>query len=280
MPNLQNPVLQNPNLQNPNLQNPSIQNPHLQNPNLQNPNLQNPVLQNDAVANPSIVNPNLQNPNLQNPTLQNPNLQNPSLQNPNLQNAGISDTNWVVTNEGNTTASYTVNLLLNTPVPADFTTQLLIHKTFTTPAADGCDLKEQPHTILLANIPNPQFVTDADQSEPAEPASAEPEPAEPDAGARARRIGDDHAPHHRPEHLRRRDLRRLGRGDAGGRRAVGEHRRRRGWGAPRRPVAMPLTITTTEIPPTTPGAPINRTLQTVTVPGMGAVTLLGRPGPR
>ena len=160
VPNLQNPVLQNPNLQNPNLQNPSIQNPHLQNPNLQNPNLQNPVLQNDAVANPSIVNADLPNPNLQNPVLQNPNLQNPNLQNPNLQNAGFSDTNWVITNEGNTTASYTVNLLLNTPVPAGFTTQLLMHKTFTTPAADGCELKEQPHTILLANIPNPQFVTD------------------------------------------------------------------------------------------------------------------------
>ena len=133
VPNLQNPVLQNPNLQNPNLQNPSIQNPHLQNPNLQNPTLQNPVLQNDAVANPSIVNADLPNPNLQNPVLQNPNLQNPTLQNPNLQNAGISDTNWVVTNEGNTTASYTVNLLLNNPVPAGFSTQLLIHKTFTTP---------------------------------------------------------------------------------------------------------------------------------------------------
>ena len=84
----------------------------------------------------------------------------PTLQNPNLQNAGFSDTNWVVTNGGNTTASYTVNLLLNTPVPAGFATQLLLHKTFTTPAADGCELKEQPHTILLANIPNPQFVTD------------------------------------------------------------------------------------------------------------------------
>ena len=57
------------------------------------------------------------NPSLQNPVLQNPNLQNPTLQNPNLQNAGFSDTNWVVTNEGNTTASYTVNLLLNDPRP-------------------------------------------------------------------------------------------------------------------------------------------------------------------
>ena len=87
-------------------------------------------------------------------------LQNPSIQNVDLTNAGFSDTNWVLTNEGNTTASYTVNLLLNDPLPAGFATQLLLHKTFKTPAADGCTLKEQAHTILLANIPNPQFVTD------------------------------------------------------------------------------------------------------------------------
>ena len=102
-----------------------------------------------------------------------------------------------MTNEGNTTASYTVNLLLNDPVPAGFATQLLIHKTFTTPAADGCELEEQPHTILLANIPESAVRHRSDQSEPAEPAPAESEPAEPDAGARARRIGDDHAAHRR-----------------------------------------------------------------------------------
>ena len=105
----------------------------------------------------------------------------------------FSDTNWVVTNEGNTTASYTVNLLLNTPVPAGFSTQLLLHKTFTTPAADGCELKEQPHTILLANIPNPQFVTDPTNPNLQNPNLQNPNLQNPDAGARARRVGDDHA---------------------------------------------------------------------------------------
>ena len=226
VPNLQNPSLQNPSLQNPSLQNPSIQNPHLQNPSLQNPSLQNPTLQNDAVANPSIVNAGVSNPSLQNPSLQNPSLQNPSIQNVDLTNAGFSDTNWVLTNEGNTTASYTVNLLLNEPPPAGFATQLILHKTFKTPAADGCTLKEQAHTILLANIPNPQFVTDPTNPSLQNPEPAEPEPAESDPGARTRRVGDDHVPRRRSEHLRRRHLRRLGSGDAGGGGAVGEQRRR------------------------------------------------------
>jgi uncharacterized repeat protein (TIGR01451 family) len=277
VPNLQNPHLQNPNLQNPNLQNPSIQNPHLQNPNLQNPNLQNPVLQNDAVANPSIVNADLPNPSLQNPTLQNPNLQNPNLQNPNLQNAGISDTNWTVTNDGNTTASYTVNLLLTTPVPAGFSTQLLLHKTVLTPAADGCDLKQQAHTILLANIPDPQFITDPTNPNLQNPHLQNPNLQNPtlalapgESATITFRVVDPNifdgvsydasaavTPAAVAQSVNTEDV-------AAGRTAPS--------------VAIPLTIATSDIPPTTPGAPINRTLQmvlprgTVTcsvVPGLG-----------
>ena len=266
VPNLQNPVLQNPNLQNPNLQNPSIQNPHLQNPNLQNPVLQNPVLQNDAVANPSIVNADLPSPNLQNPVLQNPNLQNPTLQNPNLQNAGFSDANWVITNGGNTTASYTVNLLLNTPVPAGFSTQLLLHKTFTTPAADGCELKEQPHTILLANIPNPQFVTDPTNPNLQNPNLQNPNLQNPtlalapgESATVTLRVFDPNifdgvaydasaavTPAAVAQSVNTDDV------------AAGDT-------TPS--VALPLTITTAEIPPTTPGAPINRTLGFVAATG-------------
>ncbi|HEU4891732.1 MAG TPA: FG-GAP-like repeat-containing protein [Vicinamibacterales bacterium] len=266
VPNLQNPVLQNPNLQNPNLQNPSIQNPILQNPNLQNPVLQNPVLQNDAVANPSIVNADLSNPNLQNPVLQNPNLQNPNLQNPNLQNAGFSDTNWVLTNGGNTTASYTVNLLLNNPVPAGFETQLLVHKTFTTPAADGCELKEQRHTILLANIPNPQFITDPTNPNLQNPNLQNPNLQNPtlalapgESATVTLRVLDpnifDGVTYDASAAVT----------PAAVAQSVDTVDAAAGDTTPS--VSLPLTITTAEIPPTTPGAPINRTLQSVAATG-------------
>ena len=58
-----------------------------------------------------------------------------------------------MTNDGNTTASYTVNLVLNTPVPAGFSTQLLLHKTLLTPTADGCDLTQQAHTDPAREYP-------------------------------------------------------------------------------------------------------------------------------
>ena len=179
---------------------------------------------------------------------------------------GISDTNWVVTNEGNTTASYTVNLLLNTPVPAGFSTQLLIHKTFTTPAADGCELKEQPHTILLANIPNPQFVTDPTNPNLQNPHLQNPNLQNPtlalapgESATVTLRVIDPNifdgvaydasaavTPAAVAQSVNTDDV------------AAGDT-------TPS--VALPLTITTAEIPPTTPGAPINRTIGLVAATG-------------
>ena len=84
----------------------------------------------------------------------------------------IEDTTWLVTNDGNTAASYAIKLVLNSPVPAGFGSQL-------TPAQDlharrpaqDCTLALQPHTILLANIPNPTFTTP--QNPPIEPVDPE-----------------------------------------------------------------------------------------------------------
>ena len=179
----------------------------------------------------------------------------------------------MVTNEGNTTASYTVNLLLNDPVPAGFTTQLLLHKTFTTPAADGCDAQGAGRTrscwrtfrtrssspirpirvcrTRTSRIPSLQNPTLA--LAPGESATITFRVVDPN-------IFDGVTY------------------DASGAvtpAAVAQSvntRRRRPPAAPTPPVAMPLTITTTEIPPTTPGAPINRTLQMVAATGTVAAS--------
>ena len=185
-PRLQNPRLQNPRLQNPliseaevyaanitnavfavpRLQNPRLQNPTIENPRLQNDSLGNPRLQNDAVANPGVVSVNPTNTTVEAPRLQNPRLQNPRLQNESLVNAAFADSSWSLTNDGNTTAAYTVNLVLNEPIPAGFGSQLLIHKTTTLPAANGCTLAEQLQTVLVANIPDPEFVPLSDVANP------------------------------------------------------------------------------------------------------------------
>ena len=208
----------------PRLQNPRLQNPTIENPRLQNDSLGNPRLQNDAVANPGVVSVNPTNTTVEAPRLQNPRLQNPRLQNESLVNAAFTDTSWSLTNDGNTTAAYTVNLVLNEPIPAGFATQLLIHKTTTLPAANGCTLTEQLQTVLVANIPDPEFVP---LSDVANPRLQNPRLQNPTLALAPGEIGDDHAAHRRSEPLRRSRLRRVRSGDARGRRAVGEQRGRR-----------------------------------------------------
>jgi uncharacterized repeat protein (TIGR01451 family) len=184
-PSIQNPSIQNPSIQNPDIQvaeaynpaittaflAPSIQNPSIQNPSIQNltvvdPSIQNPSIQNDAVANPGILYPSIQNPSIQNPSIQNPSIQNPSIQNQDLVNGAIQDTTWFITNDGNTAASYAVKLLMNGTLPNGFKSQLVLHKTYTTPAANDCTLTLQPHAVLLANVPDPAFAQPTEVTNP------------------------------------------------------------------------------------------------------------------
>ena len=165
-PAITNGVLAAPRIQNPRIQNPSILNPRIQNPRIQNDGVATPRIQNDSVANPSVVLVGTQSSTAENAGIANPRIQNPRIQNVDLTNAGFSDTSWEITNDGNTTAAYTVNLVLNGTVPAGFATQLLLHKTVFTPAARNCELAEQPHTILLANVPDPEFVPPTDVANP------------------------------------------------------------------------------------------------------------------
>ena len=64
-----------------------------------------------------------------------------------------------VTNEGNTTANYVVNLFQSSAVPAGIKTQVIIHRAYTTPVSDGCTLKYQTQTVVVTNVVNPHLLT-------------------------------------------------------------------------------------------------------------------------
>ena len=154
----------------PRLQNPRLQNPRLQNPLIADGEAYNAGITNAVFAVPRLQNPRLQNPTIENPRLQNDALGNPRLQNDAIAESrrgqrqpaptrtwrtpacrtracrirGSRTRPWTtpssstpagsLTNDGNTTAAYTINLVLNEPIPTGFASQLLIHKTTTTPA--------------------------------------------------------------------------------------------------------------------------------------------------
>ncbi len=165
--NVENFEIHNPNIANPNIANWTVLNPNIANPNIANPNIANPNIANPNIANPNIANPNIANPNIANPNIANPNIANPNIANPNIANASlegsnITDVEWTVTNQGNTTSSYTFKSFANQAPPEGLFLQLLIYKVHYTPgtdffASDSCALKKVPHHELLANITNPNI---------------------------------------------------------------------------------------------------------------------------
>lgn len=191
---LLNPDLTNPDLTNPDLTNPSVQvaelyvpdltNPDLTNPDLTNPDLTNPDLTNPDLTNPDLTNPDLTNLGIPNPDLTNPDLTNPDLTNPDLTNADISngsltDVTWQISNKGNTTSTFAIRLVSPfgpKSVPPIFKTQLILHSTYTTPAASktSCEVIKLGQNIVAANINNPAFLS------PASPDLTNPDLTNPD----------------------------------------------------------------------------------------------------
>jgi hypothetical protein len=152
-PNISNPNISNPNISNPNISNPNISNPNISNPNISNPNISSPNISNPNISNPNISNPNISNPNISNPNISNPNISNPNISNPNISNSAISDASYTFTNNGNTSASYFVKVVGDaTKVPSPL--QLIVSKTYKTPAAVECVLKEIAHDQLVVSVPD------------------------------------------------------------------------------------------------------------------------------
>ena len=158
-PNITNPNITNPNITNPNITNPNITNTSFLNPNITNPNITNLNVDNISATNPNITNPNITNPNITNPNITNPNITNPNITNPDITNGSIQDVTYPITNNGNTTASYTVKTATNGTIPGGIVLQLLINKLYQTPVAVNCVLGVQTHWITVANITNPMLFT-------------------------------------------------------------------------------------------------------------------------
>jgi hypothetical protein len=156
-PDIANPDIANPDIANAEVYNPDIANPDIANPDIANPDIANPDIANPDIANPDIANPDIANPDIANPDIANPDIANPDIANPDIANGSVTDTTWETTSEANTAASFSVNLLLNGEVPDSFKLQLILHRIYTTPVANGCERALERHTVLFANINNPEF---------------------------------------------------------------------------------------------------------------------------
>ena len=161
-PNITNFEVTNPNVTNPNITNPNITNPNITNPNITNPNVTNPNVTNPNVTNVSATNPNVTNPNITNPDVTNPNITNPNITNPNVTNGSIEDVIYPITNNGNTTATYTVQVAASQNLPTGLLLQLILDKLYQTPVAISCQLTTETHWETVANITNPKLYAPTD----------------------------------------------------------------------------------------------------------------------
>ncbi len=182
-PDIENPDIENAEVYNPDIENPDIENPDIENPDIENPDIENPDIENIVVANPDIENVGVGNPDIENPDIENPDIENPDIENPDIENGALADVTWTVSNVGNTTAAFNVNLFLANAVPtcapgqpatSCLSTQLIVYKTYKTPvlAPNGCDLRTETRNLMLFNVPNPNFITAGeglpDQNHPSE----------------------------------------------------------------------------------------------------------------
>lgn len=169
-PEISNAEVHNPEISNPEISNPEISNPEISNPDIANPEISNPEISNLQVANPDIANPEISNPEISNPEISNPEISNPEISNPDIANQSLTDTTWTITNDGNTTTAYSVKLLLSDPAtvldPSTVVVQLILRQVYTTPVAVNCTLALHAHNVLLANILNPEFTTEAELANP------------------------------------------------------------------------------------------------------------------
>jgi hypothetical protein len=161
-PNITNYEVTNPNVTNPNITNPNVTNPNITNPNITNPNVTNPNITNPNVTNVSATNPNVTNPNITNPNITNPNITNPNITNPNITNGAIQDVIYPITNNGNTDATYTVQVAEGQTPPAGVLLQLILDKIYQTPVAISCQLTTETHYNIVANIVNPKLYSPTD----------------------------------------------------------------------------------------------------------------------
>jgi hypothetical protein len=173
-PDISNTEVHNPDISNPDISNPDISNPDISNPDISNPDISNPDISNPDISNPDISNPDISNPDISNPDISNPDISNPDISNPDISNGSITDVTWTVTNSGNTTTAFDVNLFFTslTEVPDGIKLQLILYRVYKTPLANGCELKEQTHNVLVSNILNPDISNPDISNTPAQLAAA------------------------------------------------------------------------------------------------------------
>ena len=156
---IENPLIEAADIENADIENADIENKEHTNADIENPAVRSADIENADIENADIENADIENADIENADIENADIENADIENADIENSSLTDVTWKVTNTGNTTTAFNVNLFLSQAAPAGVKLQLVLHKSYTTPAAVDCSLKLRSHTVLVANIVHPVFVT-------------------------------------------------------------------------------------------------------------------------
>jgi uncharacterized delta-60 repeat protein len=138
-----------------------------------NPRVKNEGVQNYDIVNPRVKNEDVLNPRVKNESIVNNEVANPRVKNTVVPNGALTDVTWTVTNEGNTTSAYTVNIVSN-PDGVDLfnqnnpplIAQVVVYKVHKVPVDKDCQLYETHQDELMVNIANPRVKNPRVQNSP------------------------------------------------------------------------------------------------------------------
>jgi hypothetical protein len=141
-----------PESHNPDAENPDAENPDAENPDAENPDAENPDAENPDAENPDAENPDAENPDAQNPDAENPDAENPDAENPDAENANYQDVTADVTNNGDTTSGYQVEVE-TTGDTTGYQFLLMGRRVYSTPTSINCHLVKKQSNQMLFSIP-------------------------------------------------------------------------------------------------------------------------------
>ena len=154
-------------IENADIENNEVHNADIENADIENADIENADIENADIENNLIPNADIENADIENVDIDNADIENADIENADIENSApfdpvdgvITDITWSMTNEGNTTSAYNVNLFLNEAnVPPGIRKQLVLRKVYKLPVGSSCVLKEIGRNVLIANILDPEFL--------------------------------------------------------------------------------------------------------------------------
>ncbi len=150
-PDIGSPDIGSPDIGSYNVRNPDIGSPDIGSPDIGSPDIGSPDIGSPDIGSPDIGSPDIGSPDIGSPDIGSPDIGSPDIGSADIATASLQDATWKVTNNGNTSGTFSFKVAANNP-PAGAKFQLIVRQVYTTPTAKGCTLVQQTHNVIVANI--------------------------------------------------------------------------------------------------------------------------------